>query len=202
MGALTVHATIQNYFLLKDTVPAPSLPSSGLDSSTKSNGDTPPTTPKELSAANVTLTARQILATPLVAEVTLAYFLVKFVRYSFYMWLPIYLEGSLGYDRVVAGYLSTSFEVGGVAASAGMSFVTRRFFAGSDLNSCRASLALCSLSLVLFLLTSDWGMLTNSILLALAGAGVSVTGDRQQTGRRRHVHCTPRGCGHAIIISG
>lgn len=109
---------------------------------------------------------------PLVAEVSLAYFLVKFVRYSFYMWLPTYLEGSLQYDAVTAGYLSISFEVGGVAASAGMAWVTKKFFNGNDLNSCRTSLGLASVGLLLFLATSNWGVAFNCVFLAMVGAGV------------------------------
>ena len=44
----------------------------------------------------------------------IAYFFIKLIRYSVLFWLPYYLHTALGLGEVEAGYLSISFEVGGV----------------------------------------------------------------------------------------
>jgi len=44
----------------------------------------------------------------------IAYFFIKLIRYSVLFWLPYYLHKALGMSESAAGYLSISFEVGGV----------------------------------------------------------------------------------------
>ncbi len=43
-----------------------------------------------------------------------SYFSLKFIRYTFFIWLPFYLETRLHYAKDVSAYSSNAFEVGGV----------------------------------------------------------------------------------------
>ena len=62
-------------------------------------------------AKNVTFLAALLL--PGVLEYSFTLFFTKLVAYTFLFWLPYYLE-STGYQSSVAGYLSTTFDVGGI----------------------------------------------------------------------------------------
>ena len=57
------------------------------------------------------------LRQPLVWNLGAAYFCLKLIRYSLLFWLPLYLHKELGYSEGNAGYLSLSFEAGGVAGA-------------------------------------------------------------------------------------
>jgi sugar phosphate permease len=63
----------------------------------------------------------RVLATPLVWNLGAAYFCLKLIRYCLLFWLPLYLIRHLHYPEGQAGYMSISFELGGVvgAVSAG-----------------------------------------------------------------------------------
>lgn len=52
-----------------------------------------------------------------VPEVSVALFCLKFVRYSMFLWLPMYLIDHLGYSKVQAGLLSTVYDIGGILGS-------------------------------------------------------------------------------------
>jgi sugar phosphate permease len=54
------------------------------------------------------------MRTPALWSYGASYFFIKLIRYSLLFWLPYYLHTSLGLSEVQAGYLSTSFEIGGV----------------------------------------------------------------------------------------
>jgi len=55
-----------------------------------------------------------------------SYFAVKLIRYSLLFWLPFYLHTSLHYAEERAGYLSTSFEIGGIAGAILFGLLTDR----------------------------------------------------------------------------
>ena len=54
------------------------------------------------------------------------YFCLKLIRYSLLFWLPFYLHTVAGFAEVESGYLSTSFELGGVLGSAGLGWLSDR----------------------------------------------------------------------------
>ena len=54
---------------------------------------------------------------PLVWTLGAAYFCIKLIRYCIVFWLPFFYERALHYDTGRAGYLSLSFELGGVAGA-------------------------------------------------------------------------------------
>ncbi|MET0592107.1 MAG: MFS transporter [Polyangiaceae bacterium] len=53
-----------------------------------------------------------------------AYFFIKLIRYSVLFWLPYYLHTALGLNESAAGYLSISFEVGGVVGAVSIGFLS------------------------------------------------------------------------------
>jgi sugar phosphate permease len=55
-----------------------------------------------------------------------SYFFIKLIRYALLFWLPFYLQTELHYARAQAGYLSTSFEVGGVAGAMSLGWLSDR----------------------------------------------------------------------------
>ncbi len=58
-----------------------------------------------------------------------SYFGLKLIRYSLLFWLPFFLKRSLGYSEGAAGYLSTSFEAGGIVGVVLIGRVADRWFA-------------------------------------------------------------------------
>ena len=117
------------------------------------------------------LTFGFLVRQPLLMAVAMSYFTVKLVRYSFYMWLPMYLSEHLGYDEGVAGMVALVFEIGGVGGSALLGWLVDGIFGGQKLPATIAALQLCSVSLLLFMLTSTWGLAANALFMLAAGMG-------------------------------
>ncbi len=98
------------------------------------------------------------------------YFCMKLMRYSLLFWLPFYLEKGLGYGRTTAGYMSTSFEIGGVigvilCGQIADKLVGRRRVAVAIV----ATTALAA-ALGLYAQVGDQGMFVNFIAMMLVGA--------------------------------
>ncbi|XP_041347592.1 putative glycerol-3-phosphate transporter 5 isoform X2 [Gigantopelta aegis] len=120
--------------------------------------------------AQQSLSILQLWKIPMIAEVAVAMFCLKVVRYTMYMWLPMYLLKHLGYTKGMAGVFSTAFEVGGVVGSGLVGFVLDRYFPNRTLVGTAISIALSTLALCVFVVTSSWGLAVNSICMFLAGA--------------------------------
>lgn len=56
------------------------------------------------------------------------YFFVKFIRYALWSWAPFFLERNLGMKGDEAGYLSTLFDLCGVAGTVVTGWLSDRFF--------------------------------------------------------------------------
>jgi sugar phosphate permease len=85
---------------------------------------------KGVQAASSTATTRSrqtLLADPIIYGYGACYFCLKLIRYSLLFWLPYYLHTSVGFGDERSGYLSTSFEIGGVAGSIGLGYASDRF---------------------------------------------------------------------------
>lgn len=63
---------------------------------------------------------------PSVSEMAAAMMCLKLVRYSMYLWLPIYLSQSLNYSPEQAGIFSVIFDVGAVAGSTVLGYIVDR----------------------------------------------------------------------------
>lgn len=87
------------------------------------------------------------------------YFFVKFIRYSLWSWAPFFLERNFGLKGDDAGYLSTVFDLAGVAGVVVTGLLSDRFY-----KSRRAGVSL--LMMIVMLL---------SCVLLWVGGGVSVT---------------------------
>lgn len=99
-----------------------------------------------------------------------SYFGMKLIRYSILFWLPFYLTTALSYSKTTAGYMSISFEVGGVLGTIAMGAL-------SDRNrrvprSIFASIWLVLLAGAIFLYAriGATDMTTNFIVMAFVGA--------------------------------
>jgi len=91
------------------------------------------------------------------------------MRYALLFWLPFYYEKELKYDRGLAGYISTSFELGGTIGTPLIGYISDRFMAGKrDLTS-GLFMTGAAMSLSLCILLSSWGPLVNGLCMALTG---------------------------------
>jgi sugar phosphate permease len=69
---------------------------------------------------------RAVARSPILWCYGASYFFIKLIRYSLLFWLPYYLHIVLHYPQGQAGYLSTSFEIGGVAGAMGLGWLSDR----------------------------------------------------------------------------
>ncbi len=69
---------------------------------------------------------RRVLRSPTIWCYGASYFGMKLIRYSILFWLPFYLTTALSYSKITAGYMSTSFEVGGVLGTIAMGALSDR----------------------------------------------------------------------------
>ncbi|MDQ2643556.1 MAG: MFS transporter [Myxococcota bacterium] len=98
------------------------------------------------------------------------YFFIKFIRYALLFWLPYYLSTTRGYPGDVAAWVSSAFEIGGVAGVIGLGMYSDR---ARHIPRARLSaLSLLGLALALFAYTplSAYGVTANSLSLAAIGA--------------------------------
>ena len=107
---------------------------------------------------------------PCVRQVAASMFTLKFVRYSMYMWLPLYLLEQLGYSKLQAGMFSTVYDIGGIVGSMLQGLLLDRFCPDQPLMGVTLTMALGTLVTTLFVLTASWGLVFNLSLLLVAGA--------------------------------
>jgi sugar phosphate permease len=69
---------------------------------------------------------REVFQNPTLWSYGAAYFFIKLIRYSVLFWLPYYLHTALGLSETNAGYLSISFEVGGVIGAISIGIISDR----------------------------------------------------------------------------
>lgn len=74
--------------------------------------------------------AESLFRSPVLWSLGAAYFCLKLIRYSILFWLPFYLNTVLGYTKAQAGYLSISFDVGGIIGLVAVGFISDRYFPG------------------------------------------------------------------------
>jgi sugar phosphate permease len=115
------------------------------------------------------LRSRDILRLPAIWSIGAAYFGLKLIRYSLLFWLPFYLHKELGYSESAAGYLSVSFEVGGMAGAIVVGLISDRYF--SDRRRALASrmIALLAVALLLYSRVASLGPVANFAGMALVG---------------------------------
>ena len=112
---------------------------------------------------------RALLRNPRIYAYGVSYFFIKLMRYSLLFWLPTYLEKALHYDKSTAGYLSTSFEVGGVVGTIALGLLSDRLRKLSRAGWAFGSLMLLPLALLLYLRIGGIGLEANFVAMALIG---------------------------------
>ena len=98
-----------------------------------------------------TLTTAQLARLPCVLDLAASYFCQKLVRYSLMSWLPFYLTKELGYGEVLAGFVASSFDFGGIVGSVASGVFSDWYCGGSRrIESCGIYLQCGAVSLLLF----------------------------------------------------
>lgn len=113
--------------------------------------------------------SRDILKMPVVWRIGIAYFGLKLIRYSILFWLPYYLTTVLGYTEESAGYMSISFEVGGIAGAVGVGLMSDRVFPGRRREVASTMIALLGVALVVYRQVGALGPGANFAAMAAVG---------------------------------
>jgi sugar phosphate permease len=99
-----------------------------------------------------------------------SYFFIKLIRYSLLFWLPFYLETVLKYPKDEAGYLSTSFEIGGIAGTIGIGILSDRYRSISRSIWAAGSLVLLAVALYAYAQVGGMSKTVNFAAMAVVGA--------------------------------
>ncbi len=111
---------------------------------------------------------RALFSNPLIYSYSACYFCLKLIRYSLLFWLPFYLHTAAGFGNVESGYLSTSFEIGGVLGSVGMGLSADRF-GPTRAHACVVSLVLLAISLFVYAHLGHASAVWHFAVMALVG---------------------------------
>jgi sugar phosphate permease len=111
----------------------------------------------------------KLLNSPVIWSLGTAYFCLKLIRYSIFLWLPYYLNKVLLYPEDVAGYRSISFTVGGVVGSVVIGYVSDRYFPGRRRIISAIMCAALGVALLLYIRVAPLSMPINFISMALIG---------------------------------
>jgi sugar phosphate permease len=110
-----------------------------------------------------------VLHSPVLWSLSSAYFCLKLIRYSILFWLPYYLNTVLGYTKAQAGYQSVSFEVGGIAGSIVIGYISDRYFPGRRRYVASFMVAALAGALLLYTRLAPISVLLNFCGMALIG---------------------------------
>lgn len=111
-----------------------------------------------------------VLKQPIIWFLGATYFSLKLTRYSLLFWLPYYLHTSLGYGKGAAGYLSMSFEIGGVVGVIASGIAADKLFGRRRIAVAACMTALLAAALGLYGEVAGQGMLVNFLAMMLVGA--------------------------------
>jgi OPA family sugar phosphate sensor protein UhpC-like MFS transporter len=112
---------------------------------------------------------RALVASPAVWLLGGSYFCIKLMRYSLLFWLPYYFRDGLGYDKSASGYLSTSFELGGVAGVIVAGLVADRLLGRRRIAVAAVGLVLLCGALALYQAIGATSMAANFASMMLVG---------------------------------
>jgi sugar phosphate permease len=113
--------------------------------------------------------ARALLTNPIVYGYGGCYFFLKLIRYSLLFWLPFYLHAQAGFDEITSGYLSTAFEIGGVAGTIAIGLASDRSRRPRAFGAALSIAGLCA-ALLVYARLGTAGALAHAAALALIGA--------------------------------
>ncbi|MBI2897381.1 MAG: MFS transporter [Deltaproteobacteria bacterium] len=111
----------------------------------------------------------RVILSPTVWSFGAAYFCLKIIRYSLLFWLPYYLHTALGYSESHAGYLSVSFEVGGIAGTLLAGYLSDRIPGRRRSLVATGMMLALAAALLLYSVLASWGGVANFAGMALVG---------------------------------
>lgn len=85
------------------------------------------------------------------------------------MWLPYYYEDGLKYDTLTAGYMSTTFELGGFCGTPFIGYFSDNFMGGDVKKTTVIFMSLAAIALLFCNLVADLGVILNSFFMFLVG---------------------------------
>jgi sugar phosphate permease len=146
---------------------------------------------------------RAALRSPVLYSFGACYFAIKLIRYSLLFWLPYYLADDLHYAPDRAGYLSLSFEAGGIVGVVAIGMVTDRFRHFSRPALASASLVALAIALVAYSAVAHQGVVANALGLVfigfcLFGPDSLVSGAAAQDAGGTHAAATATGLVNAL----
>jgi len=112
---------------------------------------------------------REVFRNPTLWCYGIAYFFIKLIRYSVLFWLPYYLHTALGLSESNAGYLSISFEVGGVIGAVSIGLVSDRLIHLSRSIIAASGLVGLALALLVYARLEPTSAVLQFALMALIG---------------------------------
>jgi sugar phosphate permease len=110
-----------------------------------------------------------VLGNKTVLAYGMAYFFLKFIRYSLLFWLPLYMVEKFRFGVAEAGIISTLFEVGGIAGTIFAGWVSDKYFQAR--RAPISVLMLLGLAVISFLYMQFGGLhaYTNVVLIVFLG---------------------------------
>ena len=111
-----------------------------------------------------------VFRNPMIWLLGMNYACMKLTRYAFLFWLPFYFNEALGYSVGKAGYMSTSFELGGIAGVIVAGLLADRVFGRRRVAVAVGMTALLALALTLYAAVGSSSTIVNFATMMLVGA--------------------------------
>lgn len=121
------------------------------------------------SAAERRAARNQVLRSPFLWSLGVAYLFLKLTRYFFWNWAPFYMEKVLHYDKWHARWVPLAFEVGGVLGATTIGWVSDRFLHGRRMPAAVVSTLLLGVVLWFYGGIAQSGVVANVAVLLLFG---------------------------------
>ncbi len=106
---------------------------------------------------------------PGVSSLCVGYFFLKYVRYVLLSWLPFHSTVQLDYNESAAGYLSTSFEIGGILGTVMIGWISDNFLNGRMTFASICMLILGAIFLVAYISIVQSSFFVSVILMGIIG---------------------------------
>jgi len=111
----------------------------------------------------------KMLRSPTVWLLGANYFCIKFIRYSLWFWLPYYFGTQLKYSDTTAGYMSTSFDIGGVIGVIGAGLLADRLYGRRRIAISAIGLVALAVSLYVYSAVGASSMPANFVSMMVVG---------------------------------
>jgi MFS transporter, OPA family, sugar phosphate sensor protein UhpC len=112
--------------------------------------------------------AGKLKITPPLVAIAAMYFCVKMTRYAFLFWLPLYMTEYLKYDKPLAGYASSVYELIGIFGALAAGYISERLH-GARFSVGAVMMFLLALFCSTYPLVSASGFIPNLVWIALIG---------------------------------